>query len=702
MTSAIRFSRSQSQNSQATGSSNSDNNDVPTSGRASQASQHRRTHVTAAAASPEVSEAFRELPSSIPSASSQPASQRTKTTTSSSSRQNRSEGSCQSRRTVSQPAAAEAADPFRYPWGVYCSSPFLPTSSPAVAAVNAHMPVDDEGQRRPHAHDGRRRVCHHHRHHRHHEVFPFAVPNLPWIPPPPLGGVPLTAMSDVNAHLAQYYAGIEAAAAAAQQQQQQQSPQLQPGNVRSTRRSAAAACSSSSISRELDWPTPDQLPLPSVFPMPPRMLRQQSGRDWALFPPPPLPPWWFLQAVGIPARDGFGDSRSSSSNSDGDSDSDGDSYSDESSTSSSRASSPSPHDRHDRASCIPPPPPTSSPPPRHQRPPWQQRQARRYTPPAGSVETPTPAPRGSAAHTTITTAASSRSLHSTEKRVKAGAKAAVPSVSRRARPSGDGTDDAAHGAHRASREGASRDTTNLARPQPARQAFPKAEALDERSGVRGADTGIREELQDGEHRMQHALSTAESYLARIEDLYHRLRHRYDGMGPSPVKAVEQIADQAAAPCYRERADDRRAETEDDDRSSSPQRQQEQRFHYTAVPTREAPPSPLPTSASATYAVPLKSAASERASTSASQSLLQELAVLESQWQRLEELKQHGVGASAAHRPSSHTPQSFSSVSLPTAAGTAAAPSLARGSDVFSNQSVMELINDRKHLLALAA
>jgi hypothetical protein len=732
MTSAIRFSRSQSQDSHATTASSHSG--------ASRASLHPRSN-----------DAVQDLPSSIPSASSHPPSQLTKTTTtttaattvgrsSQSGSGSRSQSRISTSPSASDAAAAAAAATAAYPLNYHFPAPLPPAAgadTPAMAAASGadtYHATRTEG--RPPVPAGAGLVPPVHRYaHRGGGAFPFAVPDIPWVPPPPIDGVAASDPTKMNAYLAHYYVGLMAMASAAAQQscQQQPIPARSSTAANSGRKgkgpfsSAAAArrpcalpqgccrplghsvaahggvhCMDAPPFRQAvgvdDWPTPDQLPLPSTFPMPPRippLALHHHGSDSGseCFPPPPLPPWWFLQALGIPSFAPFesfcgASSRSSSS------------CSSSSSRTSSASHSPSPHKgaRVGQTS------------PYHQR----HEQQKKFTAPAGSVQTPTPMARKRGGPTASISTSDNNNVSSRAGRVSTSdsASSAVPAAqpvrlpSNRALLSSTARSDAAH------------DVRRLPHGAPHDEKIETGRRCPELpgSGIKSREVArsmAREAEEEGEdHRAHRVLATAESYLSRIEDLYQRMRRRYEEVLLSPMKAVEQAAERTPVsrspitPVYH-------AEEDVQDRIDRATRQPE--HIYAAAPTRAASQTPLPPSSSsisgkATAAVRTGPSLSDlqRPSTFVSQSLRHELAMLESQWQRLEELKQHGVGAgTAVHPPADSFSRSFASTAahLPaTVAGSSPQSSLPAhgGGNVFSNQSVMELINDRKHLLASTA
>ncbi|KPI84602.1 hypothetical protein ABL78_6334 [Leptomonas seymouri] len=741
MASAIRFSRSQSLDSQAptaTTSSGDGCNAAAVHGRASQAFQHHEESTLDAA---ETSEVFQELPSSIPSAPSHPPSQRTKTTTSTCSK-SRSESQSQSRRSTSQ--LATEAGRAGYPWGFY-----YPTSFPAAAAgagrTSGQPPApperDSEGR-----HAAPRQKGAAPPHSAGTATFPFAVPNIPWIPPPPIHGISAPSALNVTDFFAPYDADPAAhphrpfrqdtsstakkkgatASNAAFVQPPMRHPRfshpinddISHGHPFYPRRPAAAREPPSSLG--LGWPTPDQLPLPSVFPMPPRVLPPPpnatpplfqppgSGR-FDLFPPPPLPPWWFLQAIGCPVFP-HSDASPDSSSSDGGSSC---SESDEErldgegeAQASSHTSSPSPQRREGAVPYTPP---------------YQGRPQNAFVAPIGSVETPRPMlPRGvtGSNRASATNRSSDDSmkasvaLHTARRGEQTKQKAtgngrtavsqSIHSVSRRAPLSSEDTA-SAYGDHRQPRKATNAQAEPIHRQ---RRSAPPASTPQTHVNSVSAAAEEREEAED--RRLQHVLSTAESYLTRIEHLYQNLRHRYESMLQLPVKGTEQSADGVPAqdyptsPAYGH---------EDHDRGGidnylppyTPQFTQ----HYAAAPTQ--PPSHAPSSASYNAAAPAPTVGSpldrllpSQQPTSASQSLRHELAMLESQWQRLEELKKRGIAVGAVDAQPNFSQQRFPSSLLATAEERTSSPQPSSGGDVFSNQSVMELINDRKRLLASAA
>lgn len=456
---------------------------------------------------------------------------------------------------------------------------------------------------------------------------------------------------------------------------------------------------------EMEWPTPDQLPLPSSFPLPPHVLPRpppasvsshHRGSGYELFPPPPLPPWWFMAALQqghswgavAPPRSVSHRSSSSSSSSANSGSSD--------SASESRSSSPVSSHRHRQATGSLTPPTQRDPPSHHQR---QQQQRYRPAAPAGTVETPTPLPRTSRTSTSTTTTTSttnnSRTVLGT--RDGRGVKEA-PAARSRAMPSGDSID-SAFDVRRPSPGGPLR--KEHAPPPP----LPPQEVVDDEEHEGEAEV---------HRRMQHVVSTAESYLSHIEELYHRLRHRYEEVLLSPVKTTPvRTADGAERPPTQKAAYQTHGGTGEylGDHTSSTSSPAPFSAAPTRTPSRTHSPAPYRLSTSAAAAAAAASAAPATISSSApasdSQSLRHELAMLESQWLRLEEMKQHGVGLGAVHASSAQSPSIMSTRGdggggAVTSSSAASGKGSVGGRDFFSNQSVMELINDRKHLLASAA
>ncbi|KPA78335.1 hypothetical protein ABB37_06466 [Leptomonas pyrrhocoris] len=404
--------------------------------------------------------------------------------------------------------------------------------------------------------------------------------------------------------------------------------------------------------------------------------------------------------MGLPSFPPFNKPRSSSGSRDSESDSDSGDSDRESSSSTSSYSPP----RREWAA-------PHTPPHRHQQ------QPKRFAAPVGSVETPTPIPRGGTGGSRGNNSTGNRTNSSTQTTADSTAASAtsaaaqrgkqvkhaqtgplhttvsppVRPVRRRALPSSERTE-SLHEEHRPRHEIHSANAVPFSRQ---RHAAPPDSAVqiytDANKVVAAGEDGGAEVTEEEDRRVQRVLSTAEAYLARIEDLYHRLRHRYEEVLLSPVKGDEELTG-SGPPRKHPATPECRSEDDDGGNLGYPQPRRippsEQR--YAAAPTR--PPS---------------QAASPASPTSAPLSLRHELARLESQWQRLEELKRRGIGAGAGAPfvPSSSLQPSFSSAlstTAPAPALSASSRQPARGDTVLSNQSVMELINDRKHLLTSAA
>lgn len=201
-------------------------------------------------------------------------------------------------------------------------------------------------------------------------------------------------------------------------------------------------------------------------------------------------------------------------------------------------------------------------------------------------------------------------------------------------------------------------------------------------------------------RMKHAVSAAEAYLEKMEHLYRQLRSRYEEVAMSPGRVtrygagitadeeVEEKLHRRTAPAATTRAT--RGSQEKGllhlpERAFSPQTHVQP-----TVPLSHAkrPVSPARSAAQPSAvepSLPLSSSSSETSATS----LRRELHLLESQWQRLEELKRHGGGGT--------TP-----AVAPTTAPLPSTATAIVGDDLFTNRRFLQLIKDRKHLLMSAA
>lgn len=647
------------------------------------------------------SDGFQHLPSSIPSAPSHPPSQRSKATTTntttgnatattSSSSRGRSTSRSASRPSLTEGTASSLPYEYAQPQPPPFPFPFpFPSAAAAAAAAGGdrgvekatppasrphhrHTPLEDTHRVRgggsagvsqpPYAPAG---------------YFPFAVPNLPWIPPPIIpGGTGYPLKADAY-HSAPHAYGDRLPHAAV----------------------APPSCAAP-VREDVEWPRPDQLPLPSTFPMPPRTLPlshtpfshphgniNQNTNNWELFPPPPLPPWWFMAALQqqqqqLPASHAFyapsgsasSDSRSSSSGSE--------------SCASSRTSSPVPSPRHVDEEVHFTPPVQQRAQHQHQQ---QQQQRTRLSAPVGTVETPTPLPRAN--NTTAATSSTNRTTSNTtasSSRVNNAAAAAAAAVRRRAVSSSDSTDS----------------TFKVRRPSHG-GAAPAVKVEKDEAPHHQQRQQTEEEEEEARRHMQQVVSTAESYLSHIEDLYQRLRHRYEEVLLSPMKAPVHSDDERTTQHITLSPQQPTPTAQNNRDDSSPM----SRFTPRATVAAAAAPTRAP---SLTHSpAPQRPSMMTTAPSTASQSLRDELAMLESQWLRLEEMKQHGIGAAAADAPSFLSASQLSrsaATTLSARAGSGNGVSSATAGrngggvrkDLFSNQSVMELINDRKHLLASAA
>lgn len=200
-------------------------------------------------------------------------------------------------------------------------------------------------------------------------------------------------------------------------------------------------------------------------------------------------------------------------------------------------------------------------------------------------------------------------------------------------------------------------------------------------------------------RMKHAVSAAEAYLEKMEHLYRRLRSRYEEVVMSPGKVTRYGADITADEGVEEKRHRRTAPAATTRATRGPpekgllhppERPFSRQTHLqptAPLPHAERPVSPALSAAQPSAVEPSPPLSSSSSATSAT-SLRRELHLLESQWQRLEELKRHGGGGTTT------------AVSMPAALSPSTATSTA-GEDPFTNRRFLQLIKDRKHLLTSA-
>lgn len=561
--------------------------------------------------------------------------------------------------------------------------------------------------------------------------------SVPWIPPPPIYGVPLPDGANRNPYYAHYYDPIAVGGEAGGPPGAQWWPFRYPDDVPPPPAPMPQSSATGVRHRVTphqghalqwpawsEWPTPDALPLPSAFPLPPRVLSQQprqhdqhaappqppvrasaaaaATHPTFSLPPPPMPwwAWWPPMPPPFPPRCPSSSSSSasrSSSSSHGSSTSSGDSSARRTPRSAPRR--PAAH----RATAQRTPLPSStraSPPPRGaaglpmgsvvtpiaagaaarhaERPPLQPRQAQQRRNPRVDVDASEADAASSVTHSHSIPASSSdggfaRRGGAVERRVYAsdsgsGSSGAQPPPPLRRPPH--------H--HPAS-----------AAPQGGKQAA----AEDEDDVADTAEDAVR---------VRHTMNAAAAYLGKMEQLYQRLRHRYEEVLMSPERAVSDMerdpAPPVAAPPPRRVGPPPAQHTppaalhdghlREEVQPASVLRPTGSRDAHRAPPVLKSPgASPAPRPHPSPPPLTSSSAASGSSAASSASSLRQELQLLESQWLRLEEMKQ---------RPGSCTARTFSMT--PAAVGAQAAGQSGSG---VAPESLLQLIHDRKRLLTTA-
>ncbi|KAI5690575.1 hypothetical protein MNV84_03673 [Leishmania braziliensis] len=535
--------------------------------------------------------------------------------------------------------------------------------------------------------------------------------NLPWIPPPPIYGTPLPDSSNMNRYYAHYYDPTAV---------RLRSPFCYPNDD--------VPLHSAGHHRDVgsaEWPTPSDLPLPSTFPMPPHVLPQPSlstisasateatagcmaapQHGWPMppplsYPPPPPPPWWFYGSPQLALSPSSSGSSSSSSK--------GSRYSSSSSCASARlATSPS---RHPLSGVLF----------RQSVPAYEETAApsrRGVSVPAGSVVTPiAAAPRRDAGgcraehqHPAVSSGSRCAATHTggTGRAARQPARLfSGSSVATTRRAATRATDSAPpQGVERRVYASSSR-SSDLERAANVKavQAAPQR-----RSAALGIQPDQSEEYEEevvsgngcgsAAARMQHALSSAEAYLAKMEHLYRQLRHRYEEVVLSPEKMMRCSADITGTEGTEEKQHPRTVIATTTRATRDPQ--EKGRLHplqrTLSPPTHLQPAAPMPHTAqpvspilSAVHPPPVEVSPSLLPSSSATSAtaLRHELQLLESQWQRLEELKRYGGSA---------TTTAVAPPATPSPSATAAA----MDEDRFTRHRFLQLIRDRKQLLMSAA
>ncbi|KAG5505797.1 hypothetical protein JKF63_05133 [Porcisia hertigi] len=538
------------------------------------------------------------------------------------------------------------------------------------------------------------------------------VTDLPWIPPPPIYGAPLPDCRNMNRFYAHYYDPTAAPL---------RSPFCYPGDVPPQSGEHHGDVSGAG------WPVPSDLPLPSMFPMPPHVLPQPSRstmstseaatratvapqHGWPtlspfFFPPPPPPPWWFYEPP-LPLR-----SASSSS----------------SLTSSSRGSS--------AASTSSSSSPSSSLPVRSVTRPSRQRMSSAERPQSAhanagranpsrpsvvlstaSVATPFAVKSGHGTcgyHAKNRLSVASSDSGSIGPRAAKAVKVAQHPAGIFSAPLATKTIASANPSKRSlcPRQGVERRACALSNNEKLRthpavneksaQVAPRradvmrrmqpgeAKEYDEEvpQGGRGEDSGPA--------RLHNVLSAAEAYLEKMEHLYRRMRTRYEEVIGSPEKAKryaagipedegvgakQQPPTATAATTRVTRKPQERVLLHAQRRAPSPQQHLQPaapRPHTKRLvsdASSDEPPLSITPS-------PALSSSLLRSSTTSATSLRHELQLLESQWKRLEELKKYGCDGAAT------------TVAVPRVA--------ASKQDNFTYESFLQLIQDRKQLLTSA-
>ncbi|KAG5479484.1 hypothetical protein LSCM1_04748 [Leishmania martiniquensis] len=544
-----------------------------------------------------------------------------------------------------------------------------------------------------------------------HSSSEYYFPNLPWIPPPPIYGTPLPDSSNMNRYYAHYY-DPTAAALRAPFCYPEEVPRRAPVHHRAV--------------SDVGWPTPSDVPLPSTFPMPPHVLPRPSlpiaspsaveaaagdavtpPYGWAVPPPllypPPPPPWWFYAPPPPPLSASMSCSSAGRTRSSSDSSS-------ASHASARSATGPSHHLPSNVARRV-----TA-----HLHAEAAASSRRRVAVPAGSVVTPVAVASrrgvcGSQADNRRSVASSVSPFAATRTgdtvRVArtatgpfsaasntAATTAGASTVSYSAPP--QRVERRVYASNSSESSGTQRAASRMRVPVPprrtsaARRIHPLPPHVHEQESMHERGSG------SSTARMQAAVSTAEEYLNKMESLYHQLRKRYEEFITLSEALSKRRADAARGeaiegkrhPLISAAATTRAARSPQE---TGPRRPPPQAVSLKARPPSTAPApharraasSAMPTAChlSVEPSPPLSLSSSE---TSAA-SLRHELQLLESQWQRLEELKRHGgIGATTTAAPSG-------------APSTGAAVSTVK-SDHLTRRRFLRLIQNRKQLLMSAS
>lgn len=447
--------------------------------------------------------------------------------------------------------------------------------------------------------------------------FPWPSPGLPspgdipWVPPPPIYGVPDREYRNCDRHFAHYYGPSTTTAPVEMTPPALQPAYCYPDDVPPPYPTA--------MGYHDDWPTPHDIQMPSVFPMPPSALVQPSPMTlaaiWSHCPPPPLPSWWAQPRVTTSTSCSSSSSSSSSSASSTDGDDDG-----------------SPRRRSDRAAATSP---------------------RRS--------------RGAPVLAAATSPMSRRQRHTVE---DLAANAAPPSPHHRSQKN----------QRRSGQLAVSTDSFT------ATSTVTQANV----ASVRPRDVVPPVLASDMEGRLGNAIAEAEAHLQRIETLFQRLRDRYEDLATSSTsaKAVQVDTIRNSPPQHHIGAPAKLPSsvllhTRDSNTAAAasfapvpPPQQGSPQDSQRSPPFRNtAPPSPA------------------RQQQLPSQALRTELLRLESQWQRLEEMKQRG-GVSLQKDPD-QTSSAASIVSPHTMPQR-------REANPFSRETVLQLVRQRTHELLAAA
>ncbi|GET88406.1 hypothetical protein, conserved [Leishmania tarentolae] len=534
--------------------------------------------------------------------------------------------------------------------------------------------------------------------------------NLPWIPPPPIYGTPLPDSHHRNRYHAHYYDPTGGT---------RHPPFCNPDDVPLPAEQFRGDLSGAR------WPTPSDLPLPSMFPMPPQVLPQLSlpvaaasaaeaaTRDtvvpppgWPMPapllypPPPPPPPWWFYGQSPPPLS---ASSSSSSANS---------------MRSSRHASSLS------RASGGSPTRPSPHPPAKAVRSkaaqPYAEAAAfsRHSVPaPAGSVETPVVASRragtGSSRAANQRSAASSGSRYSVGHTVGTGRATRQPAgslsgwlaaTSTRSATTTTMHSDRQRGVERRVYASSSSGGSNVQRATKGRMVQAASRRTNAVHCVQSDQLQMDDENIAAEKdyssltaRMEQAVCAAETYLEKMESLYRRLQSRYQEVVTSPGKATRCAPATSADDGTEEKRQRRTVPAATTRATRNPQKKgplhpSEQAFSQKARLQRTAPishvnrsVSPERQAAPSSSMAPSLPLSSSSSSSISATSLRRELHLLESQWQRLEELKRHGGGLTTM-------------ILTPPVAPSPSTVEASEDEDPFTRHHFLQLIKDRKHLL----